>query len=297
MEIYIDSADLAEIKNAIENFGAAGATTNPTLMHKAAVAAKEKNRKFDLEAHIKAILELAGRGRFVSLEVLGKDLFSMYPQAMKLYEKFNKAYDNVVIKIPVCPAVKSKAVEAMDGIKVIDKLERQGIRVNATLIMVPFQAYAAACAGASFASPFIGRMHSYLNGEIADVPVDKRGLESGDDLIVGAVQSVRGTKTKIIAASIRTAEQFYWALEAGVHIVTVPYPVMVQLGKEALESARSHPLYSGKPDKKPDSIARLLDDRALPEQIFHLMTAAGMKAFMKDAADVPEYAALFRNRR
>ena len=297
MKIYIDSANLTEIQDAIENFGAAGVTTNPTLIQRAAMAAEKQRNGFNLEKHIQAILDLAGPERPVSLEVLGINRFLIYKQAMILIEKFSKRYDNVVIKVPVCPAVRSKAVEVKDGIKSVDQLERRGVRVNATLAMIPFQAYAAACAGASFVSPFIGRMHSYLSGEISDVPMDRRGLESGNDLIVGAVQSVRGTKTKIIGASIRTTEQFYWALEAGAHIVTVPYPVMVQLGKEILESAGSCPIYTGSPDKKPDNIAILLEDRAFSENISHPMTMAGMKAFMRDAKKVPEYAALCRNGR
>jgi len=158
MKLFLDTADLEQIKEA-ESWGVIdGVTTNPSLIKKAVLAMRESGTEIDIEGYIKQILATAGRMCPVSLEVAGLQAEVMVEQGLLLYEKFNQVAGNVVIKIPVCPVHPQGNGEPFDGIKAISVLSDEKVPVNATLIFTPEQALLAAKAGAEFVSPFAGRV-------------------------------------------------------------------------------------------------------------------------------------------
>ncbi|MEM2320428.1 MAG: transaldolase family protein [Candidatus Bathyarchaeia archaeon] len=156
MKIFIDSADLDEIKQACEWGIIDGATTNPSLIKKAVEKRAEKN---SMEDYIKEILKTVPGP--VSLEVIAVKADEMVAQAKLLYEKFSP-YGEVVIKIPVNPSLSEGDHLDFDGLRAIKQLSREGIPVNCTLIMTPEQAILAAKAGAKYVSPFAGRIDDYI---------------------------------------------------------------------------------------------------------------------------------------
>jgi transaldolase len=198
MKIFIDTADLSEIKWANELGILDGVTTNPTLMYKAG----GKN----FEQHIKEICKIC-KGP-VSAEVLSLKTGEIVKEA----EKNAKWAKNVVIKVPITE----------DGLKAIKILEKKGIKTNATLCFSANQALLAAKAGASFVSPFIGRL-------------DDRG-EKGMDLVEEIVKIYKNYnfKTQLIVASIRNVEHVREAAKFGAPIATIPPNVLRELSKHEL---------------------------------------------------------------
>ncbi len=166
MDIFVDTANLDEIKEA-ESWGILdGVTTNPSLIKKAVDSAEED---IDLETHIKEILKTVDGP--VSLEVTELDHHGMVKEAEVLYEKFNSVNDNVVVKIPINPAM-DESDDNFEGVKAIRSLSESGIPVNCTLVMKPNQALMAAKAGAEYVSPFLGRIDDHIRKQI--------GLERGE---------------------------------------------------------------------------------------------------------------------
>ena len=157
MKIFLDSADIAEIKKVLSYGILDGVTTNPSLIKKAA----EKNKVKNLELYIKQILKLC-KGKPVSLEVIGNTHDDMLREAKLLFKKFNPVAKNVYVKIPVNPCMEEKCEKNSDGIKVISELTKLKIPVNCTLIFTPEQSLLAAKAGAKFVSPFVGREDDYI---------------------------------------------------------------------------------------------------------------------------------------
>jgi len=273
MKIFIDTADLEEIKE-IASYGILdGVTTNPSLIKKTVDNLKKKGKKeIDLESYIKQILKVS-KGKPVSLEVVGTNFKEMVNEGKLLYKKFSPA-GNVYVKIPVNPCIEGKCSLASDGIKAIKELSKLKIPVNCTLIFTPEQAFLAAKAGAKFVSPFTGREDDYLR-EMNRIKFKKQdyfpqegfrknkkilednGIISGVDLIKKCAEIIKNSKlkTEVLAASIRNLRQFREAAEAGADIATVPFEVI----KELLE---------------------------------HHKTAEGMKKFIDDI--VPEYAKLLK---
>jgi len=271
MKIFIDTANLEEIKE-IASYGVLdGVTTNPSLIKKTVDNLKKKSKKeIDLESYIKQILKVS-KGKPVSLEVVGTDFKEMVKEGKLLYKKFHSA-GNVYVKIPVNPCIGEKCSLASDGIKAIKELSRLKIPVNCTLIFTPEQAFLAAKAGAKFVSPFTGREDDYIR-EMNKLKFKKQdyfpqegfrknkkilednGIISGVDLIKKCSEIIKKSKlkTEVLAASIRNSRQFREAAEAGADIATVPFEV----------------------------IKKLLE---------HHKTAEGMKKFIDDI--VPEYARL-----
>jgi len=275
MKLFIDSADIDEIKEA-KSYGILdGVTTNPSLIKKA-VTKHTKGRKLNMESYIKAILKVC-RGLPVSLEVIGNTYEDMMREGIILYKKFNPVARNVIIKIPVNPCMEESCTKSSEGIKAIKSLSKRGIPINCTLIFTPEQALLAAKAGAKFVSPFAGRIDDYIR-EINRIKFDKKdyfpedgfkkgqkilddnGIVSGIDLVAACVEIFETYKIKseVLAASLRNTRQFREAAEAGAHIATVPLSV----------------------------IKKLLD---------HPKTMEGMKAFTRDI--VPEYANLLKRRK
>lgn len=273
MKIFIDTAKLSEIEEAISWGIVDGVTTNPSLIKKAVNYYKEKGENISMEKYIEKLLSICGE-RPVSLEVIGNDFESMVREGEILYRKFNPINDNVVIKIPVSPSMEEKDEKEFDGLKAIKALTEKGIPVNATLIMSPNQTLLAAKAGARYISPFAGRIDDYLRKSIGmtfekgdyfpgeglsvnEILIEDDGVVSGVDLVARSVDVIEtyGFKCEVIAASVRNRIQVIELLETGVHIATIPFHV-------------------------------------LKDMILHEKTLEGMKKFTEDV--VPEYKELFK---
>lgn len=271
MKLFIDSADIDEIKEVLSYGILDGVTTNPSLIKKA--VEKRKGKNLDIEDYIKELLKIC-KGKSVSLEVIGNTYEEMVNEGLTLYNKFNKIAKNVYIKIPVNPCVESECRNSSDGIKAIKFLSKNKIPVNCTLIFTPEQALLAAKAGAKFVSPFTGREDDYIR-EINRIKFNKEdyfpregfrkgkkilndnGIVSGVNLVRDCVEIFRKNKIKseVLAASIRNPQQFREVAETGAQIATVPFGVIKKL-------------------------------------LSHKKTIEGMKKFTKDV--VPEYRKVVR---
>jgi transaldolase len=166
MKIFLDTAEIEEIKFAASLGVIDGVTTNPSLIKQ---AVDKRGGSINMEEYIKEILRTSPGP--VSLEVISVSYEKMAEEAKLLYEKF-AGYGEVVIKIPVCPSLDGES-NIYDGLRVIKTLSGLGIPVNATLVMTPEQALLAAKAGAAYVSPFAGRIDDYLR--------DKLGMKRGKD--------------------------------------------------------------------------------------------------------------------
>lgn len=200
MKIFIDTANFDEIKAAYEMGFVAGVTTNPSLI------VKEKR---DLKEVIKQIAALVDGP--VSAEVIA----TTAPEMIKEAHELVKLGDNVVIKVPMTP----------EGLKAVVVLAKEGIKTNVTLIFSANQALLAARAGATFVSPFVGR--------IDDISMD--GITLIED--IAEIFMVHDIKTEIIAASVRTPMHMTQCAKAGAHIATVPYKVLMASMKHPLTDA------------------------------------------------------------
>lgn len=197
MELYLDTANVEEIKE-IAGWGVlSGVTTNPTLI------AREGRDFLQVISEICGIVDGP-----VSAEVISEDREGMIREGL---EK-SKWHENVVIKLPCTPA----------GIGACSVLESKGIPCNVTLVFSAGQGFLAASAGASYVSPFVGRLD--------DAGTD--GMTVVEDL--AEIFDTHGFTTKIIAASIRTPNHITQAALAGAHIATVPYSVIKKSVKHPL---------------------------------------------------------------
>ncbi len=197
MELYLDTANLDEIKE-IARWGILdGVTTNPSLM------AKEKG---DYKKLLKEICDIV-KGP-VSGEVLSLKTEEMVKEAVDL----SKISEYVVIKIPC----------TVDGLKATKILSKEGINVNMTLVFSSNQALLAAKAGAAYVSPFVGRLDDIGNP----------GIEVVSDILT--IYKSYNFKTKVIFASVRHPEHVRQAALLGVNICTIPYKVFTQLIRHSL---------------------------------------------------------------
>jgi len=192
MKIFIDTANVEEIKEAAKLGVLSGVTTNPSLIAK-------EGRVF--EEVIKEIVEIVDGP--ISAEVVSPNAEDMVKEAIEL----SKIHPNIVIKIPICE----------EGLKATSQLKTLGIKTNLTLIFSSTQALMAARAGASFVSPFIGRLD-----DIAD---DGSGLIAE----IAEIFDIHGIETEIIAASVRGPQDVTRAALAGADIATIPYKVIKQM--------------------------------------------------------------------
>jgi len=248
MKIFVDTAEIEEIKTAISWGIVDGVTTNPSLIKK---AVDKRQGKVTMAEYIMEIVKITPGP--VSLEVLGGTSDEMITQGRLLYKKFSP-YGNVAIKIPVNPSLQENDGLEFDGLKAIKHLSNEGIPVNVTLIMTPEQALLAAKAGAAYASPFAGRIDdyirikmglklgtdfqkdSYFDSELVRKVCEKKTVEmgqdngvlSGVDLVARILRIYQnyGFKTEVIAASIRNPRQAREVAELGVHIATLPFEVI-----------------------------------------------------------------------
>ena len=193
MRFFIDTAEFDEIKEAYDFGFIDGVTTNPSLIVKA---------KRDLKQVISEIANLVDGP--VSAEVISSDAEGMVAEAHDLV----KLGSNVVIKVPMTP----------EGLKAVAVLRKEGIKTNVTLIFSANQALLAARAGASYVSPFVGRIDTLIQ-DIADI------------------FAIHEIETEIIAASVRTPLHIIQCAKAGAHIATVPFKVLMQAMKHPLTDA------------------------------------------------------------
>jgi transaldolase len=200
VRIFIDSANLKEIKEINEMGFLAGVTTNPSLV------AREKRDYKEVIKEICAIVDGP-----ISAEVLSLDCPSMIEEARELAG----IHPNVVIKVPITE----------EGLKAIKILHGEGINTNATLVFSANQALLAARAGAAFVSPFLGRVDDISND----------GLVLLSDIVTIFDQYL--IETEIIAASIRHPMHVLESARIGSHIATVPYAVIKQMIKHPLTDA------------------------------------------------------------
>ena len=202
MKIFVDSANLVEIEEALQRGFVAGVTTNPSIM--------SKEDRVDVRLHIRRIIELLGRYEVtipLSVEVFTDDPKEMVRQAEELASEFG-SYEGLNIKVPI----------GWNELGVIRELKRRGIRVNCTCCMSFNQAIMAACAGADFVSLFYGR--------IRDIGYDARSVVES----VHRAFKESSSAAQIIVGSIRHIYDINEALMAGADIVTVPpkfFPQMV----------------------------------------------------------------------
>ncbi len=196
MKFFIDTANLDQIKEAQELGVLDGVTTNPSLMSKEGISGKDNINK-----HYQKICEIVDGD--VSAEVISTDFKGMVDEA----EELVKLHDQIVVKIPMIK----------DGIKAIKYLAGENIRTNCTLVFSPGQALLAAKAGASYVSPFIGRLD--------DTSTD------GIDLIhqIVEIYSYYGFETEVLAASIRHTMHIIQCLEAGADVATCPLKAIIGL--------------------------------------------------------------------
>ena len=204
MKFFIDTANLDQIREAAELGILDGVTTNPSLMAKEGV--KGHSEVLQRYSDICALTE-----GDVSAEVLSTDFIDMFEEGMKL-AGLNK---NIVVKVPMTP----------DGIKAIKKFSLNGIKTNCTLVFTAAQALVAAKAGATYVSPFVGRLD--------DISSD------GIDLIrqIRLVFGNYGFKTQILAASVRHPMHIMECAKIGADVVTCPLDVMKALFNHPLTDA------------------------------------------------------------
>lgn len=196
MKFFIDTANLNEIKEAHDLGVLDGVTTNPSLMAKEGIAGAERVR-----AHYKAICDIVDDN--VSAEVIATDLEGMLKEGRELA----KIDDKIVVKVPMIK----------DGVKAIKKFTSEGIRTNCTLVFSAGQALLAAKAGASYVSPFIGRLD--------DVAQD--GLE-----LIAQIRLIYDNyhfETEILAASVRHTMHLIKCAELGADVSTSPLKVILDL--------------------------------------------------------------------
>lgn len=197
MKIFLDTANLDEIRQGVALGVVDGVTTNPTLV------AREGRPFREVLAEICGIVDGP-----VSAEVIGLTAEEMVREAREL----SSVHANVVVKVPI----------TAEGLKAVHRLSGEGIRTNVTLVFSPPQALLAAKAGASFVSPFVGRL-------------DDRG-QSGMEVVRQILAMFRNypLKTEIIVASVRHPMHVVEAALLGAHVATIPLKV--------LEGLTRHPL-------------------------------------------------------
>ena len=196
MDFFIDTANLNEIKDAQELGVLDGVTTNPSLMAKEGITGDD-----NVIQHYKSICNIVDDN--VSAEVIATDFDNMIKEG----ERLAKIDDKIVVKIPMIK----------DGVKAIKYLSSQGIRVNCTLVFSTGQALLAAKAGASFVSPFIGRLD--------DIATD--GLDLIDKIVT--IYENYDYPAQVLAASVRHTMHLVQCAEIGAHVVTCPHKVIVGL--------------------------------------------------------------------
>ena len=192
MKIFMDTANVDEIKKYVDWGVVYGVTTNPSLI------AKSGRTQAEVIPEIAALVSGP-----VSAEVISTECAGMIEEARKLA----KIAENVVIKIPCIP----------EGLKAVKILSAEGIKTNVTLVFSMSQALLAARAGATFVSPFIGRLDD----------IGQDGVQLVDNIVKSF--KLYGIETEVIAASIRNIEHVEKVMLTGCQIATIPTKVLAQM--------------------------------------------------------------------
>ena len=196
MKFFIDTANLSDIQEAYDLGVLDGVTTNPSLMAKEGISGDE-----NVKAHYKAICNIVDNN--VSAEVIATD----YKTIIKEGKELAKIDDKIVVKVPMIK----------DGVKAIRHFTNEGIRTNCTLVFSAGQALLAAKAGASYVSPFIGRLDD----------ISFNGLDLIDQIV--NIYENYGYSTEVLAASIRHTMHLVECAEIGADVVTCPLKVITGL--------------------------------------------------------------------
>lgn len=197
MKLFVDTANTEEIRKANDLGVICGVTTNPSLIAREGL---------EFKSVIKEITEIVDGP--ISAEVISLEAPKMVEEALELV----KIHKNIVIKLPMTE----------EGLKATKQLTAKGIRTNVTLIFSAAQALLAARAGATYVSPFLGRLDD----------VGAEGMQLVRD--IAEIFDIHGIETEIIAASVRSPLHVVDAAKAGAHIATVPYNVIIQMTKHPL---------------------------------------------------------------
>lgn len=200
MKMFVDTANIEEIKKANALGVICGVTTNPSLI------AKEGRDFKEVINEITSIVDGP-----ISGEVISMKSEEMVVEAREIA----KMHKNMVVKIPMCE----------EGLKTVSILHKEGIKTNVTLIFSAVQALLAARAGATYVSPFLGRLDD----------IGSTGMILIED--IADVFAVHGIETEIIAASVRNPIHVLDCAKAGANIATIPYGVIVQMIKHPLTDA------------------------------------------------------------
>lgn len=197
MKFFIDTANISEIKKAVEMGMVDGVTTNPSLIAK-------EDKPF--EEILKEICETVDGP--ISAEVVSLDAEGMLEEGRKLAS----LHPNIVIKVPMIT----------EGLKAVKQFTAEGIKTNVTLVFSPAQALLAAKAGASFVSPFVGRLDD----------ISQTGMDLVADIM--NIYDNYGYQTEVIVASVRSPVHVIDSALIGADIATIPYKVIAQLAKHPL---------------------------------------------------------------
>ncbi len=197
MKFFIDTANIDEIKKGLELGMVDGVTTNPSLV------AREQRPFADILNDICAIVDGP-----ISAEVVSLDADGMVKEARELA----KINDNIVIKVPMIE----------EGLKAVKRLTAEEIKTNVTLIFSSTQALLAAKAGATYVSPFVGRLDD----------ISTNGMDLIDDIMT--IFGNYGFDTEVIVASVRNPMHVVESALMGAHIATIPYKVIAQLAHHPL---------------------------------------------------------------
>jgi len=197
MRFFIDTANIEEIKEANELGVICGVTTNPSLI------AKEGRDFIEVVKEITTIVDGP-----ISAEVISLDHKGMVEEA----DKLSKIHENIVIKLPM----------TLEGLKATKILSQKGIKTNVTLIFSATRALIAARAGATYVSPFVGRLDD----------IGQDGLSLIEEIV--DIFNVNAIETQIIVASVRNPIHVAQAARMGADIATVPYKVITQMTKHPL---------------------------------------------------------------
>ncbi|SFU82881.1 transaldolase [Clostridium sp. DSM 8431] len=192
MKIFIDTANIEDIKKANDLGVICGVTTNPSLI------AKEGRDFKEVIKEITSIVDGPISGEVISMECEGM---------LKEAREIAKIHKNMVVKIPM----------SEEGLKAVNILSKEGIKTNVTLIFSAGQALLAARAGATYVSPFLGRLDD----------IGSEGINLIKD--IAEIFTVHNIKTEIISASIRNPIHVISCAKAGANIATIPYKVIAQM--------------------------------------------------------------------
>ena len=194
MKIFIDTANVDEIRDAYSLGIVEGVTTNPSIIAR-------EGKKF--EDVIREISGIVGEDTYIFGEVISLEADAMVKEAHEI----RKLHKNIIIKLPMCK----------ESLKAVSRLSKEGIKTCVTLCFSAAQALLASNAGATFVAPFLGR-------------VDDIGW-SGIDLVREIIEmfEMQGSETQIVAASTRNPLHVIDLAKAGAHVATVPYKVIMQM--------------------------------------------------------------------